>query len=353
MPAPLISIIVPVYNAERTLSKCVQSLISQTFRNIEILLINNASSDDSWSMCLELASGDSRVKAIDHSEKGVSSARNRGILDSVGDYVMFVDADDWIDKNVCEVFASENRLHNYDLFCFSAQYHKVSRSLKSFLFAENVPLFSVMQKEELQIKVFAPNAPYFDYETNTRFLGSVWGKFYKRDVLIKHNLCFATETTISEDVLFNTLALDYFYRIGYTRDCYYHYVQQNNSAQNRYRPNSEKYFAFVIAQIQQWLVQANKDKRFVDAANCLFIHYLFGILKENLVHKDCRLSLTERCINLEKLLSSEKYQVVLREASMDYFSAPEKFLILLMKKKLYMLTIVLLQIYFGLYHPDA
>ena len=330
----MISIIVPVYNAERTLSKCVQSLISQTFRNIEILLINNASSDDSWSMCLELASGDSRVKAIDHSEKGVSSARNRGILDSVGDYVMFVDADDWIDKNVCEVFASENRLHNYDLFCFSAQYHKVSRSLKSFLFAENVPLFSVMQKEELQIKVLAPNAPCFNYKTSTRFLGSVWGKFYKKDVLTKHNLRFATEIIISEDVLFNTLALDYFDRIGYTKDCFYHYTQQTNSAQNRYRPNSEKHFTFIIKEILAWLLRKNKNVFFVDAANCLFVHYLFGVLKEDIFHKDNTKSNTEKKNQLETVLSMKEFSDPLNNMNETYFSLPERFLIWLLRKRL-------------------
>ena len=290
MPTSLISIVVPVYNATLTLSKCVHSLTSQTYKNIEILLINNGSTDGSFFLCSEWASKDSRIKAIDHFEKGVSSARNRGILEAVGEYIMFVDADDWIDDNVCEIFDNENRLHNYDLFCFSAQFHKAGCSLKSFLYAESIHQLSKAQKEELQIKVLAPNAPCFNYKTSTRFLGSVWGKFYKRDVLTKHNLRFATETIISEDVLFNTLALDCFDRIGYTRDCFYHYEQQANSAQNHYRPNSEKYFDFVIDQIQQWLTRTKKNKHFVDAANCLFVHYLFGILKENLVHKDNKLS---------------------------------------------------------------
>ncbi len=333
MSKPIISIVVPVYNAALTLLKCVDSLTSQTFKNIEILLINNGSTDDSWSVCLNLASQDSRIKAVEHSEKGVSSARNRGIRDSIGDYVMFVDADDWIDDNVCEVFANENRLHNYDLFCFSAQYHKVSRSLKSFLFAENVPLFSENYKEELQIKIFAPRAPFFYYKTNTRFAGSAWGKFYKREILLKNNLRFATETIISEDVLFNTLALDYFDRIGYTRDCFYHYIQQNNSAQNSYRPNSEKYFTFIIKEIQAWLLRTNKDAHFVDAANCLFVHYLFGVLKEDVFHKDNTNSNAAKIHQLEKILSMKEFLEPLSNLKELYFSLPERILIWLLQKK--------------------
>ena len=333
MPKPLISIIVPVYNAALTLTKCVNSLTSQTFRNIEVLLINNGSTDDSWSMCLESASKDSRVKAIDHSEKGVSSARNRGILESAGEYVMFVDADDWVDDNVCELFVNENRLHNYDLFCFSAQYHKENRSLKSFLFAENVQLLSENQKEELQIKVFAPKAPYFKYKTNTRYVGSVWGKIYKREILLKNNLRFATETIISEDVLFNTLALDFFDRIGYTKDCFYHYVQRTNSAQNRYRPHSAKYFAFVIKEIQSWHLKTNKPPVFVDVANSLFVHYLFGILKEDVFHKDNPDSNEVKKQRLEAVLSMEVFWNPLSKSNKCYFSLPERTLIWLLQKK--------------------
>ncbi len=333
MTKPLISIIVPVYNASLTLSKCVGSLTSQTFKNIEILLINNVSTDDSWQACLNLASKDSRVKPIDHFEKGVSSARNRGIEDSVGDYVMFVDADDWIDNNVCEFFVNENRLHNYDLFCFSAQYHKADNSLKTFLFAESVPLFSTKQKTELQIKVFVPNTPCFNYKTSTRFLGSVWGKFYKKDVLVKNNLRFAKETIISEDVLFNTLALDHFERIGYTKECFYHYVQQSDSAQSHYRPQSAKYFAFIIKEIQIWLLRTNKDILFVDAANCLFVHYLFGVLKEDVFHKDNPNSIAEKKHLLDAALSMKEFLEPLNNLNVRYFSLPERILIWLLQRK--------------------
>lgn len=329
----LISIIVPVYNAAKTLSKCVGSLTSQTFENIEVLLINNGSTDGSWSVCLELASKDSRVKAVNHFEQGVSSARNRGILESAGEYVMFVDADDWIDSNVCELFAHENQLHDYDLFCFSAQHHNADRSLKSFLFAKNVPQLSEKQKEELQIKIFAPEAPCFNYKTNTRFLGSVWGKFYKRDVLIKRNLRFSPETIISEDVLFNTLALDRFDRMGYTRDCFYHYVEQTNSAQNRYRPHSAKYFAFVIKEIQSWLLKTNKGPRFVDAANSLFVHYIFGILKEDIFHKDNPDSNEKKKCRLEEVLSMEEFLIPLNNSNKRFFSKSECILIWLLRKK--------------------
>ncbi len=328
---PLISFVVPVHNAERTLYDCVCSITRQSFDDIEIILVNNCSTDGSFRKCNELAKEDGRIKVVDIAEKGVSAARNRGIELAIGEFVTFVDADDWIDSNVCEKFSSLNAEYDYDLFCFSAQYHNGKNSVASYLFGNDVDLFTQKQKEELQIKVFAPQAPIFSYKMNTRFAGSVCGKFYKREILLKNNLRFATETIISEDVLFNTLTLDFFHRIGYARDCFYHYEQSDASAQNRYRPNSDKYFLFVIKKIREWLRNTGKDQRFVDAANCLFVHYLFGVLKEDLCHRDNPHEIAYRKRLLECVLSKNEFSVPLKKSRMDYFSFPEQILVKLLR----------------------
>lgn len=342
---PLVSVVVPVYNAARTLKKCVNSLTSQIFDDVEILLINNGSTDNSLDVCKEIAGKDSRIKVIDTSEKGVSAARNRGIELATGEYIAFVDADDWIDPDVCKLFADLNAKHNYDLFCYSAQYHKKGKTTTTHLFGKDIELLSQNQKEELQRKVFAPQAPIFSYKMNTRFAGSACGKFYKREILQKNNLRFATETVISEDVLFNTLSLDYFHRIGYTKQCFYHYEQSDGSAQNRYRPNSDKYFVFIIEKIQEWLRKTKKSQHFVDAANCLFVHYLFGVLKEDLFHKNNKVVYTEKLKKLRKILSDDIWNNIIETVKMNYFSTPEKMLIWLLKHKWCSIVSLLMRIY--------
>ena len=341
--APLVSIIVPIYNAALTLEKCVSSLFVQTYKNVEIILVNNGSIDDSLELCRKLASLDNRILVLDLVEKGVSVARNKGVEIASGEYVTFVDADDWIDSNVCEIFAELNEKHLYDLFCYSAKYHKGKKVVDSFLFLENAEFFDENQKKELQIKVFAPNAPILKYKTNTRFAGSACGKFYKREILLNNNLRFATETIISEDVLFNTLSLDFFHKIGYTKQCFYHYEQSKGSAQNRYRPNSDKYFIFVVKKIQEWLQNTGKDQRFVDAANCLFVHYLFGILKEDLCHKDNRLSYAERKKAFKQVLSKGELWFPLVDVNNNFFSFPERMLVWLLKKKQFDITFFLMK----------
>lgn len=343
---PLISIVVPVYNAAKTLKKCVGSLVSQTFDNIEVLLINNGSTDESLAICRELASRDFRVKFFDHYEKGVSAARNRGIKESIGEYVMFVDADDWIDSDVCEVFAERNAKNDYDLFCFSAKYHKRKKITKTYLFKQSIDLMNDNQKEELQIKVFAPQAPDCVFKVNTRFSASACGKFYKRDMLINNNLLFAKETIVSEDCLFNVFVLDYPQKIGFSKDVYYHYEQHlDNSAQNSYRRNSAQYFAYVINQIKEWLLNTKKSQRFVDAANCLFVHYIFGTLKEDFFHLNNTIPFKQKKKKAIYVFSQSPFRESLNEYNPAYFSLTEKILITLIKKRQYAVIRVLLYFY--------
>lgn len=343
---PFVSIIVPVYNAALTIENCVISLTSQTFTNIEILLINNGSTDNSLAICRKLASNDDRIRVVDHYEKGISTARNRGILESVGDFIMFVDADDWIDSNVCEVFAKHNAKNEYDLFCFSAQYHKRKKITKTYLFEQNIDLMNDNQKEELQIKIFAPRAPHLKFKVNTRFADMVWGRFYRRKIIIDKNFRFVKNLAISEDCLFNILALDDFYRIGYSKDVYYHYkLHLNQSAQYSFRANSDKSFGFIINQVQRWLLEAKKNKKIINAANCLFVHYVFGILKEDIFHLDNPQTFKQKKEKFKEVLEKEPFCSCLKNYNSDYFSLSEKCLLFLIKKKCYELLAVFFYFY--------
>ena len=120
MNTPLISIIVPVYNVEKYLDKCVQSLLNQTYKNIEIILVDDGSPDNSGIMCDEYAAKDSRVKVVHKQNGGLVSARNAGFDVMTGDWHMYVDSDDWIDLNTCEkLIAAINRHPDEDMVFFN------------------------------------------------------------------------------------------------------------------------------------------------------------------------------------------------------------------------------------------
>ena len=147
---PKFSIIVPVYNAEKYLPKCINSLLAQSVTDFELLLVNDGSNDGSLALCNEYAAKDSRVKVYDKPNGGVSSARNYGIERAVGEYIMFVDSDDWLSEDALSVCMPY--LPEYDIVRFSAI--SVSRrGLKRYKLGKNSDrqkvLATIMSRETI------------------------------------------------------------------------------------------------------------------------------------------------------------------------------------------------------------
>ena len=111
----LISIIMPVYNAEKYLNRSIESIMNQTYNNIEIILVNDGSTDNSLEICTSYQEKDNRIKLINQANKGVSFARNKGIDEATGDYIMFIDSDDYVEKNMIEDMVSKITEDDIDL----------------------------------------------------------------------------------------------------------------------------------------------------------------------------------------------------------------------------------------------
>ena len=112
---PLISIIVPVYNVESYLKRCIESILNQTFRDFELILVNDGSTDNSEIICKEYALKDERIKYFYQRNKGVSEARNKGIDNSSGEYIQFIDSDDYVDENFLEIVVNRFKRDNSDI----------------------------------------------------------------------------------------------------------------------------------------------------------------------------------------------------------------------------------------------
>ncbi|MEH7309285.1 glycosyltransferase family 2 protein, partial [Neobacillus drentensis] len=110
-----VSVIVPIYNAEKKLNKCIKSILNQTFKDFELILVNDGSTDSSLYICRKHAKLDKRIKIIDKQNEGSIATRRRGIDASRTEYIMFVDADDWIDKKTIEVLYNETNNSKVDI----------------------------------------------------------------------------------------------------------------------------------------------------------------------------------------------------------------------------------------------
>ena len=122
----LISVIVPIYNVEKYINRCIDSIIEQTYTNLEIILVDDGSTDNSGSICDEYAKKDNRIKVIHKENGGVSSARNVGLDTAIGQYITFVDSDDYIEKKYCEILLKTLKKQKAD--CVACGYNRIYKN---------------------------------------------------------------------------------------------------------------------------------------------------------------------------------------------------------------------------------
>lgn len=225
MSTPLVSIIVPVYNVELYLEQCLESIIQQTFSNLEIIVINDGSTDNSFKIIKEFSNKDSRFIIIDQENKGISSARNSGINISSGDYLMFVDSDDWIAPNTVEVLLS--KIYDTDLVACSYNRAYVGKEIpRIFQFTGNVSNVSFQRRLVGLINEELNDPSQIDS------LVTVWAKLYKSKLIKDHNIEFISTNEIGtcEDLIFNLFYLEYCTNVYISNEPLYFYRKINLSS---------------------------------------------------------------------------------------------------------------------------
>lgn len=203
----LVSVIVPVYNACSTLKGCIASVLSQTYKNIELLLIDDGSSDDSYRICRLAAQKDTRVKAFTKQNEGVSKTRNFGICHSKGKYIAFVDSDDWIDNDYIEKLVSRIEEKNSDLaFASEKKYH------------------GTIVNQTVQVERYDGDIQVVLYDLIATFaLFQVWGKLFKAKIIIENDIHFNSNYSKGEDFNFVLIYCRYINKISQGIETFYNY----------------------------------------------------------------------------------------------------------------------------------
>lgn len=207
----LISIIVPVYNTEKFLRKCIESILKQSYKNIEIILINDGSTDGSNQICLEYAEIDSRIITIYQKNGGVSKARNKGLEIANGDYIVFIDSDDFVEEHyVKELYC---KIQNYDIvICGIGRF--INGKKKSEFLEEHE-----MNKYELIAQTL-----------ESKFIGGYpVNKIFKKSIIEKYNIRFNEKIHIGEDMIWILDYLNHCEKGIYISEVLYYYRLNDNS----------------------------------------------------------------------------------------------------------------------------
>lgn len=214
---PMVSIIVPIYNAENYLRRCVDSILNQEYTDFELLLVNDGSTDASGDICEEYGDRDPRVIVIQKENTGVSDSRNRALDRARGKYLQFLDSDDWITPDATRLFVRAAEEYGCDMV-ISDFYRVVGERLST---KGDIEEEGVLTREEFAAHMMENPADFY--------YGVLWNKLYRRDIVEEHNLHMDTDINWCEDFMFN---LEY---IRYAKVFYalhapiYYYVKRKGS----------------------------------------------------------------------------------------------------------------------------
>lgn len=263
-----VSIIVPVYNTEEYLQKCLDSLTNQTLKNIEIICVNDGSTDNSLKILQDNAIKDDRIKIINQENKKQGAARNAGMQVATGEYIGFVDSDDWVDLDFYEKLYIAAKKHNFDIALGTNVRAKKSINKNRLNITEEKEYTTVQEKFDVNIQWKNP------CPTN---------KIYKRDLFISHNIQWS-EGVYCEDKLFTIKAVYFANSIVTVPDVYYYYFDNPKSTVNSYARKHRKKLNIdknnARRDVINFLKKQNaevrdKDFWYIDTKSSI---YLFGII---------------------------------------------------------------------------
>ena len=334
---PQVSIIVPAYNVENYIERCLNSLVNQTFKDIEIITINDGSTDKSLELLNKYAKEDIRISVIDLGDEGVSYCRNLGIEKANGKYIMFVDSDDWIDSSMVEVMYKKAEENKLDLvMCSYIREFKDHSKEKIFNLPEEIIYKEDKVKNELLRKLVGPIKEELSNPEMLDALGTVWGKLYRADILKENKLKFVDlkEIGSAEDTLFNIFTFNYLKKVMFLNKSMYHYWRDNpKSVTSQYNPKLKEQRKVFFKYISDFIKENNFEQVFEEALNNRICTSVLGL---GLIEcsKNNKISRINKIKNIKIIINEEYIRNAYKNLELKYFSIHWRIFYFFIKNKM-------------------
>ena len=295
------SVIIPVYNVENYLSRCIDSLLAQNYVDLEILLIDNGSGDQSGQICEDYATQFSNITAYHIPNKGVGSARNFGLSKAKGEFICFVDADDYLVGNLFSDVESQLD-SQLDLLVFS-YYNSIEKNLSEIdRSAKILPTEGKKDKSDF--------IALFQELWLTDMMYTVWNKIYRKEFLEEHQIVFESYE-LGEDVRFNLSVYQHVNTVFLVKSAYYVYVSGRvDSAMGQYNPNRMNYQLEELGKVDQLMISWNShDEQFIDQIKArILMSNIQNISKQ-------KMSLSKKRHYVEVLCRNQEMIALLKKAT--------------------------------------
>lgn len=308
----LISVIIPVYNVSKYLRQCLDSIINQTYTNLEIVLVNDGSTDNSGQICKEYATVDDRIVLIDQANKGLAGARNSGINASSGDYIMFVDSDDWLVLNAIETAFQYSS--DVDLVCFS-----FFKEYPGNQIARKFGLSGKYDANFMQRRVTGLIKDELNDPSHLETIVTAWGKIYKTSIIKNNGIVPKNLSEIGawEDGFFTWEYLNNSKAVYFLDTPLYNYRKFNvDSITSNYKYNllekTNHMFDLLLIQLKQ----NNKEAIFYEA---FYNRICLSVIGLGLNESFNKTSFFTKCKNIKLVLNSRHHKSAFTKLQLKYF----------------------------------
>lgn len=263
-----VSIIVPVYNVEKYIHECVDSILNQTYKNIEVILVDDGSPDNCPQICDEYANADNRIAVIHKQNAGVSKARESGAKIATGDYVLYVDSDDWIDVDTVENCIKEIEMNsNLDCVLFSYIKENDNNSRLVHIFDGDVYFSPKDIKNMLYRRLWGLSNSELNHPERLEYLTTCWMKLYKRELTENGKYVDVKTVGSCEDGIFNMYVLYDCKEAVYIDKPMYHYRRVGGSLTSKHRPNFIKQWGTLFDMMESIIEEKQLDDTYREALN--------------------------------------------------------------------------------------
>lgn len=338
MENSLITIVLPIYNVEKYLNRCIESIVTQTYTNLEIILVDDGSLDNSPVICDDWAKKDARIRVIHKQNEGAGIARNTGLEKASGEYICFFDSDDYIETNTIEKLYNAIKKHDCEAVIFGFNKQDKDGNITKII----PPGDRLFYSDEQVINEFLPDLIAPKFQSNQRFYMSIWLFMYSMEKIKKFNWKFVSERKLfSEDVYSLLQLFSYIKKVAVLPEPLYYYCENTASLSKSYIPDRYikiKNFYLESIKLSKSL---HYNPEIIDRLSKPFLGYVLAALKQEII---CDIDYRKKKKSIKEIINDSVLQDVLKAHKSDKINLSKRIIYWSMRHKLYNLCIILTKI---------
>lgn len=311
MKKNVVTIIIPVFNAEKYLENCLKSVINQTYKNIEIIIVDDGSTDNSFKIYNKYLNIEKRLKVINIENSGVSKARNIGLENSNGEWVTFIDADDWLERTYVEVLVENIIKYDGDVIGCNC-----NRCMESGEIIKDDISPAIIIREDNELEIFKLDTIFMEFDSrvnkyNVGEIRCVWGKLFKTSIINNNNIKFKEGMKLAEDALFCYEVFSYSKKVILLNRYLINYRVHSESANNRYRDDMKEVAIKSIDEFRKVIGDDNlKKSSYKVAYNNLVAEFIYYSIFKYFYNDNYKKSSCERYKEIKKFFKYKAFKDV-------------------------------------------